>query len=113
MVHEFSRALGADTCGAVAGNGVVPTRILVEGVEGVYVFAKSLARLGGRSQRVVKINILAPIISAQTNAIALIRHDVNERVLPIKTFQSGVTAVQSSCVFRWKSKAEAHRQIES
>src|SRR6266550_9475832 len=73
---KFNSALGANTCGAVACNGVVPARLLVQGIESVYVFAKSLARLSRGSQRVVKINILAPIISAQTNAIALICHDV-------------------------------------
>src|SRR5215208_780237 len=51
---EFNRALGANACGAVAGNSVVPTRVLVQGVESVYIFAKSLARLSRRSQRVVK-----------------------------------------------------------
>src|SRR5207249_7326947 len=84
---KFNRALGANACGAVAGNSVVPTRILVQGVDGGYIFAKSLSRLSRGSQRVVRINILAPIISAQTNAIAFSRHDVNKRVLAITTFQ--------------------------
>src|SRR5437867_1774908 len=61
---EFGRALCADTCGAVLCNRVVPPRILVECVECTYVFAKSLARLLGRSQRVVKINILPSVVRA-------------------------------------------------
>src|SRR5256885_16477203 len=31
---KFNRALGANTCGAVARNSAVPTRLLVRGVEG-------------------------------------------------------------------------------
>src|SRR6266550_2191778 len=61
---KFNRALGANACGAVARNGVVPARLLVQGIESVNVFAKSLARLIWGSQGVVKINILPPIISA-------------------------------------------------
>src|SRR5215472_5653917 len=61
---ELNCTLCANACGAVACNGVVPTRILVQDVESTYVFAKSLLRLCRRSQRVVKINILATIVSA-------------------------------------------------
>ena len=61
---EFRGALGANACGAIARNSVVPPRILVQDVDGVYVFAKSLARLRCGSQRVVKINIFSPIVSA-------------------------------------------------
>src|SRR4029079_7544454 len=61
---KLERALGEYACSAIACNSVVPTRILVQGVEGVYVFAKSFASLRGRGQRVVKINVLASIVSA-------------------------------------------------
>src|SRR5439155_3151955 len=49
---KFNGALGANTCGAVARNSVVPTRLLVQGIQSVYVFAKSLARLIRRSHGV-------------------------------------------------------------
>src|ERR1700757_2298767 len=61
---EFNRALSANACGAIACNSVVPTRIFMQGVDRGYVFAKSLARLRRRSQRVVKINIFPAIIGA-------------------------------------------------
>src|SRR5439155_20188926 len=38
-------ALGSNACGAVARKGIVPSWILAQSVDGVYVFAKSLARL--------------------------------------------------------------------
>ena len=100
-------ALGSNACGAVARKGIVPSWILAQSVDGVYVFAKSLARLRRGSQRGVKINILSPIISPQTNAIALIGHDANERVLPIKAFQRGVLLPNS--VARFDGEAERKR----
>src|SRR6267143_1976559 len=110
---KFNRALGANACGAVAGNSVVPTRILMEGIECVYVFVKSLARLHRRSQRVVEINILAPIISAQTNDIALVRHDVDERVPPIKTFQCGVLLSNGLARFDGKAEWKSVRKLKA
>ena len=110
---EIRRALGAEACSAIAGNSVVPTRSLVQSVYGTYVFAKSLLRLGRGSQRVVKINILALIISAQTNAIALFCHNVNERVLPIKTFQSGVLLSNSLARFDGKAEGKAMRKLKA
>src|SRR5206468_7533756 len=39
------RTLGTDVCGAIRRDGVIPARMIVEHVKGVYVFQKPHARL--------------------------------------------------------------------
>ena len=74
--------LCADARGAVGGDCVIPTRGGPEGVEGMDVFKKSLARLRWRNSRTIKIDILFAIVCAQTDHVALIGYDVNEFELP-------------------------------
>src|SRR5437764_12347704 len=77
--------LCADARGAVGGDCVIPTRGGPEGVEGMDVFKKSLARLRWRNSRTIKIDILFAIVCAQADHVALIGYDVNEFELPVET----------------------------
>src|SRR5437763_16915513 len=82
--------LCADARGAVGGDCVIPTRGGPEGVEGMDVFKKSLARLRWRNSRTIKIDILFAIVCAQTHHVPLIGYDVNELELPVEPADSRV-----------------------
>src|SRR5215471_12012183 len=75
----------------VTCNRVVPARMLVHSVEGAYVFAKSFARFVCGLECPVKINIFPSIVAAETNAIALIGYDIDERVSTIKPLHGRIT----------------------
>src|SRR5204862_6806694 len=78
--------LCANVSRAVACDGVVPTRVISQNVDRVHVFEKPGARLFWRNHPPVKINLLAvAIIAAEADRIALISHNVNERVLSVET----------------------------
>ena len=76
--------LRTDTCGAVGGDCVVPTRFVAQSVERMDVFKEPFACALRRDRRVVQINIFLAIICAQADHVAFIGRDVDELELPIE-----------------------------
>src|SRR5262249_62152527 len=83
--------LGADACGAVSRDGVIPARVSAQCVEGMRIFQETLPRALWRSRGGVKIDILVPVVCAQADHVALVSDDVDECVLPIEAADSRIT----------------------
>src|SRR4029077_62219 len=82
--------LCADARGAVGGDGVIPARFVPQSVERTDVLKETFARMRWRNRRAVKIDILIAVVCAQTDHVALIGHDADEFVFPVKPANSRV-----------------------
>src|SRR5437588_932735 len=109
--HAFvAWMLCADARGAVGGDGVIPTRFVPQSIKRIDVFKKTFAGLRWRNGRAVEIDILFAVICAQTDHVALIRHDVDEFELPVDPADSRVNFANLSA--RLNRKAEWRRVNE-
>src|SRR5437667_3606668 len=102
--------LGADARSAVGGDGVIPARFVLEGVERMDVFKETFARVRWRNGRAVKIDILLAVVCADADHVALIGHDVDEFELPIEPADSRVGLAK--LLARLDGEAERRRVSE-
>src|SRR6516162_10299751 len=81
-----------NVCGAIAEQLVIPLRLLVKLVCGLYVVEeKSSGSFRSRRNQVIKIDIFKPEIGAQPHDVALIADDIVELVLTVQTGDCRIT----------------------
>src|SRR5438046_6098575 len=83
--------LAAYARGAICLDGVIPARLGAQCIKGMHIFEEPLARPVGRSRQVVKVDVLVPVVGAQTDHIALISDEVDECKLPVEATDSRIT----------------------
>src|SRR5436190_1495260 len=102
--------LCADARGAVGRDGVIPARLGTQCIEGMHIFTETLARSGRRNHRMVKVDVLVPVVRAQADHVALISDKIDKCKLPVQTADRRVGLPDG--LPRLDGKAERRRVCE-
>src|SRR5206468_7589464 len=72
-------------------DGVIPARLRAQCIERTNIFKEALANAVRRNRQVVKVDVLVPVVGAQTDHIALISDEVDECILAIESADSRIS----------------------
>src|SRR5438093_10828007 len=105
--------LAADARGAVGRDGVIPARLSAQSIEGVYIFEEALSGAVRRNRQVVKVDVLVPVVGAQTDHIALISDEVDECILAIESADSGISLADGLSRFDGEKERRCGCELET
>src|SRR5947208_10266797 len=105
--------LATDARGAIGRDGVLPTWLCAQCIEGVYIFEEPLARAVQRNRQVVKVDVLVPVVGAQANHIALISDEVDECILAIESADSRISLADGLSRFDGETERRCVCELET
>src|SRR5438552_438994 len=105
--------LATDARGAVCRDGVIPAGLGAQCIKGMHIFEEPLAGAVRRNRQVVKVDVLVPVVGAQTDHIALISDEVDECILAIESADSRISLADGLSRFDGETQRRCVCELET